>query len=196
MRSRRLLPRARHYATASPCSRTGCGHPSALPPPPRQARDSRQLGLEIERTLDSLNAAGDSEWTLLDLGPGAEGPCCGIELLLNLSLEWDYFTDLKEYLRDQSVVEKVSERDPGMAFDHALDPHVLRWLVVKVEPGAMQLGKEAMRVAVAARVAVWVQKRNEKKKVKIEAKESEPLLFDQYGHHLDIHPETKKRNKR
>jgi hypothetical protein len=42
---------------------------------------------------------------------------------------------------------------------------------------------------------VWVQKRNEKKKAKIEAKESEPLLFDQYGHRLDIYP-AKKRNKR
>ena len=118
------------------------------------------------------------------------------ELLLNLALEWDDFTDLKAYLRDQSMVEKVSERDTGMAFDHALDPHVLRWLVVKVAHGAMQLGELAMLQAVSELVKQWVQKRNEKKKAKIEAKESKPLLFDQYGHRLDIHPETKKRNKR
>jgi hypothetical protein len=42
-------------------------------PPPRQARDPHDLRVEIERTLDSLNAAGDGEWTLLDLGPRARG---------------------------------------------------------------------------------------------------------------------------
>jgi hypothetical protein len=59
----------------------------------------------------------------------------------------------------------------------------------------MQLGKEAVGPAVGALVTAWVQKRNEKKKAKIEAKEAEPLLFDQYGHRLDIRPESKKRNR-
>jgi hypothetical protein len=118
------------------------------------------------------------------------------DLLLNLSLEEDDYLDLKAYLEAQSVVEKVRERDTAMAFDQALDPHVLRWLVVKVAPSAMLLGKEVMRQAVGELVKQWLQKRNEKKKAKIEAMESAPLLFDQYGHHLDIRPETKKRNKR
>jgi hypothetical protein len=37
------------------------------------------------------------------------------ELLLSLSLEEDDYLDLKAYLRNQPVVDKVSERDMGMA---------------------------------------------------------------------------------
>jgi hypothetical protein len=121
------------------------------------------------------------------------------ELVLSLFLEEDDYADLKAYLRDQSMFEKVSER--GMAFDHALDPHAVvetlrhSQVMVKVAHDAMQLGKEAVGPAVGALVTAWVQKRNEKKKDKIGAKEAEPLLFDQYGHRLDIRPESKKKNK-
>lgn len=115
------------------------------------------------------------------------------ELLLNLSLEEDDYTDLKAYLEAQWVVEKVSPRETGMAFDHALDPHVLRCLVVKIAHGAVELGNV---IAAVDRIIKWVQERNEKKKGKIEAKESKPLLFDHNGHRIDIYPETKKRNKR
>jgi hypothetical protein len=122
------------------------------------------------------------------------------ELILSLFLEEDDYADLKAYLRDQPVIEKFSER--GMAFDHALDPHAVvetlrhSELVLKVAHEAMQLGKEAMRPAIGSPVTAWVLKRNEKKKAEIEAKESELLLFDQYGHRLHIRPESKKRNKR
>jgi hypothetical protein len=122
------------------------------------------------------------------------------ELILSLFLEEDDYADLKAYLRDQSVIEKFSER--GVAFDHALDPHAVvetlrhSKLVLKVAHEAMQLGKDAMHQAIGPLVTAWVLKRNEKKRGKIEAKESEPLLFDQYGHRLDIRPASKKRNKR
>ncbi len=121
------------------------------------------------------------------------------ELVFSLFLEEDDYADLKDYLRDQSMFERVSER--GMAFDHALDPHAVvetirhSQVVVKIAHNAMQLGKDAVGPAVGALVTAWVQKRNEKKKAKIEAKEAEPLLFDQYGHRLDIRPESKKRNR-
>ena len=120
------------------------------------------------------------------------------ELVFSLFLEEDDFADLKAYLRDQSMFESVSER--GMAFDNALDPHAVvetirhSQVVAKVAHDAMQLGKEAVGPAVGALVTAWVQKRNEKKKAKIETKEAEPLLFDQHGHSLDIRPESKKRN--
>jgi hypothetical protein len=100
------------------------------------------------------------------------------KLVLSLFLEDDGYADLKAYLRDQSMFEKVSER--GMAFDHALDPHAVvetfrhSQVVVKVAHDAMQVGKEAVGPAVGALVAACVQKRNEKKKGKIEAKEAEP----------------------
>jgi hypothetical protein len=116
------------------------------------------------------------------------------EFLLSLSMEMDDYTDLKAYLKDQSVV--VSERDPGMAFDQALDPHGIRYfeLVVKVAHGAMQFGKDAVPIALL--LSQWVQKHNEKKKDKIEAaKESAPLLFDYNGRRIDIFRKTK-RNKR
>jgi hypothetical protein len=118
------------------------------------------------------------------------------EILLSLSLEEDDYTDLKTYLEDQSVVEKVSDRDPGMAFDQALDPHAVRYyeLVVKVAHDAMQIGEQAMPQVIAALVGQWVQERNEKKKGKIEAKESAPLLFDHNGRRIDIF-RAKKRNR-
>lgn len=121
------------------------------------------------------------------------------ELILSLFLEEDDYADLKMYLRDQSMFEDVSER--GMAFDHALDPHAVvetirhSQLVVKVAQDAMQLGKEAVGPAVGALISAWVQNRNDKKKAKIGAKKTEPLLFDQYGHRLDVRPESKKRSK-
>jgi hypothetical protein len=37
------------------------------------AKDPRELGLEIERTLDNLKATRNEKWALIDLGPGAEG---------------------------------------------------------------------------------------------------------------------------
>lgn len=120
------------------------------------------------------------------------------ELVVSVSLEDDDYADLNAYLRDQSMFEKVSEA--GYAFDHALDPHAVvetirhSEFVIKVAHDAMQVGKQAVGPTVGALVTAWVQKRNEKKKAKIEAKEAEPLLFDQHGHSLDIRPESKKRN--
>jgi hypothetical protein len=95
------------------------------------------------------------------------------------------------------MFEKVSEA--GYTFDHALDPHAVvetirhSQFVIKVAHDAMQVGKQAVGPTVGALVTAWVQKRNEKKKAKIEAKEAEPLLFDQHSHRLDIRPESKKR---
>jgi hypothetical protein len=118
------------------------------------------------------------------------------EILLSTSLEEDDYTDLKTYPEDQSVVEKVSDRDPGMAFDQALDSYVPRYyeLVVKVAPDAMQLGEQAILLAVL--VKRWVDERHEKKKSKIEANETAPLLFDHNGRRIEIFRKTKKRNKR
>ena len=119
------------------------------------------------------------------------------ELILSVFLDEGEFTVLKSYLRDQEMFEDVSER--VIAFDHALDPHAVvealrhHQLVVKVAQNTMELGKTAVTATVGVLVKDWVQSRNDKKKVKIEAKETEPLLFDQYGHRLDIRPESKKR---
>ena len=53
--------------------------PSALARMSRRGKDPRQLGLEIERTLDSLKATGDGEWTLIDLTqPLTVAQCAGI----------------------------------------------------------------------------------------------------------------------
>jgi hypothetical protein len=60
----------------------------------------------------------------------------------------------------------------------------------------MQLEKQAMLLAVGELGKQWVQKRNEKKKDKVEAKESAPLLFDYNGHRIEIHQEAKKKKKR
>ncbi len=120
------------------------------------------------------------------------------EFVLSLLLEDDDCADLKEYLKHQAMFEKISERT--MAFDHEFDPNAVVeevWdskLALKVAPVAMQVGKDAAHIAVCKLITAWVQKRNEKKKDKIEAKETEPLLYDQYGHQLSIRPESK-RNK-
>jgi hypothetical protein len=122
------------------------------------------------------------------------------EFVLSLLLEEDDDADLKAYLRDHSIFERVNER--GMAFDHAPDPHAVvetlrhSQVAIKVAHEAMQLGKDVVHAAVGALITVWVQKRNEKKRNTIEAKQAEPLLFVQDGNRLDIRLQSKKRNKR
>ncbi len=118
------------------------------------------------------------------------------ELILSVLLDEGELAVLKSYLRDQEIFEDVSER--VMAFDQAFDPHAVvealrhHKLVVKVAQGTVELGKTAVTAAVVALVKDWVQNRNDKKKAEIEAKQTEPLFFDQYGHRLDIRPESKK----
>jgi hypothetical protein len=65
--------------------------------------------------------------------------------------------------------------------------------VVKVAPDAMQLGEQAILLAVLVK---RVDERHEKKKSKIEANETAPLLFDHNGRRIEIFRKTKKRNKR
>jgi hypothetical protein len=121
------------------------------------------------------------------------------EVILSVFLDDEDFADLEAHLADQAVFKKVSVR--GIALDHALDPHAVvqairhSQLALEIATDAMELGKDAMHVAVGVLVANWVKDRNQKKADKINSKEVEPLLFDQYGHRLDIRPESKKRKK-
>jgi hypothetical protein len=123
------------------------------------------------------------------------------ELILNLLLEQDDYKDFFSFLKEQSIFEEVSER--GIALDHALDPNVVKvvdvlrhsHINVKVTQIAMEMGKAAVDAAVGALVAGWIKNRNDKKKERIEAKEAEPLLFDQYGHRINVLPESKKRKR-
>lgn len=121
------------------------------------------------------------------------------ELILNVLLEPEDYVDLREYLKIQPMFIEVDER--GIALDHAFDPHrvieVVRQahLEVRVAHEAMSLGGDAMKVAAGAVIKNWLDKRNERKKAEIAAKQAEPLLFDQYGHRIDLRPESKRRKK-
>lgn len=113
------------------------------------------------------------------------------EFPLSLFSEEEDYADLKAYLREHSIFEKVSE------LDAAFDPHAVAetlrhsQIVFKVADEATQFGKEAVHIAFAILVRAWVQKRNEKKKDKIEVKVVEPLFFEQHGHRLSIRPASK-----
>lgn len=121
------------------------------------------------------------------------------ELILAVLLEDDDHAALRTFLSEQSEIEDV--RESGMAFDHAFDPHkvleAVRYAHFNLRLGhvVMELGKTAATATVSAAVKAWVDRRNERKQKAIEAKEAEPLLFDQFGHRLDIRPESKKRKR-
>jgi DNA-directed RNA polymerase specialized sigma24 family protein len=144
----------------------------------RELEAREQTSPDLDSTLDSATQPGD-------------------ELILNCVLETEDYADLRAYLKRQPMLETVSER--GVALDHAFDPHRVVELVrhthlnMKLTHTAMELGKATATSAGTAYVKGGVDKRNAAKQKAIEAKEGEPLLFDQYGHRLDIRPESKKR---
>jgi hypothetical protein len=120
------------------------------------------------------------------------------ELILDLLLEQDDYKNLLAFLKEQPIFAEISER--GIALDHAIDPNAVvetlrhSHIYIKVTQVTMEMGKKAVDAAVGALVATWISNRNEKRKQKIDVKEDEPLLFDQYGHRISVVPKSKKKH--